>query len=339
VDPEALLRGAAAGAALLVVLTSLPLHGQPLRAARAAFGTGLAAYAVISGGPVTLPQPVVVLFGALAALNPALLWWAGLETFDEAAPVRRWVLPAAAACLTLAIGALWVPAAGWLRAALAAGLYLHLLLAVQGGRQADLVEPRRRARRAFVVVGAAAGLAVTAGEIALAGHPPAPGLALAQAAGLAAVTLGFATWFLPREAAFHAAPGTAAAPQAGAADLTAAEQAVLARLDAAMAAGIWREEGLTVRALADRLGTAEHRLRRVINGGLGQRNFARFINEHRVTAACAALADPDRADVPVLTIAHESGFASLGPFNRAFREITGQSPSAYRAAAAAARKG
>jgi AraC-like DNA-binding protein len=57
-----------------------------------------------------------------------------------------------------------------------------------------------------------------------------------------------------------------------------------------------------------------------------------------VNAACAVLADPARADVPVLTIAHESGFASLGPFNRAFRDITGQSPSEYRAAALAGRR-
>jgi AraC-like DNA-binding protein len=52
------------------------------------------------------------------------------------------------------------------------------------------------------------------------------------------------------------------------------------------------------------------------------------------------LADPMRADMPVLSVAFEVGFASVGPFNRAFRDVTGQSPTEYRKAqVAVARKG
>ena len=34
--------------------------------------------------------------------------------------------------------------------------------------------------------------------------------------------------------------------------------------------------------------------------------------------------------MPILTIALDSGFQSLGPFNRAFKAETGMTPSAYR---------
>ena len=44
----------------------------------------------------------------------------------------------------------------------------------------------------------------------------------------------------------------------------------------------------------------------------------------------AALADPTQAEVPVITIAMDAGFQSLGPFNRAFKATTGVTPTEYR---------
>jgi AraC-like DNA-binding protein len=43
-----------------------------------------------------------------------------------------------------------------------------------------------------------------------------------------------------------------------------------------------------------------------------------------------ALADPGQADVAILTIALDTGFQSIGPFNRAFKAQTGMTPTAYR---------
>jgi AraC-like DNA-binding protein len=42
------------------------------------------------------------------------------------------------------------------------------------------------------------------------------------------------------------------------------------------------------------------------------------------------LADPKEARISISTIAFDIGFASLGPFNRAFREEAGVSPSEWR---------
>jgi AraC-like DNA-binding protein len=93
---------------------------------------------------------------------------------------------------------------------------------------------------------------------------------------------------------------------------------------------LYREESLSVGALAARLGVQEYRLRRVINGQLGFRNFNEFLNRHRIEEVCAALSDPDTARTPVLTIALEAGFGSLGPFNRAFKAQVGLTPTEYR---------
>ena len=98
---------------------------------------------------------------------------------------------------------------------------------------------------------------------------------------------------------------------------------------------LYREEGLTIAVFALRLGATEHRLRRAINGGLGHRNFNSFLNAYRIADAKAALADPSQADVPVLTIAMDAGFGSLGPFNRAFKAETGLTPSEFRTRAVA----
>jgi AraC-like DNA-binding protein len=91
-----------------------------------------------------------------------------------------------------------------------------------------------------------------------------------------------------------------------------------------------RDEAMTIAKLAAQLGEQEYRLRRLINGQLGHRNFAAFLNGYRLDEVKAALSDPTQKEVPILTIALDAGFGSLGPFNRAFREAEGMTPSAFR---------
>lgn len=94
----------------------------------------------------------------------------------------------------------------------------------------------------------------------------------------------------------------------------------------------WRDETLSIAKLSAQLGEQEYRLRRVINGQLGHRNFAAFLNGYRLTEVKAALVDASQKEVPIITIALDAGFGSLGPFNRAFREAEGMTPSEYRSA-------
>lgn len=92
----------------------------------------------------------------------------------------------------------------------------------------------------------------------------------------------------------------------------------------------YRDEDMSLASLASRLSVPEYRLRRLINQRLGHRNFNAFINGYRLEAVCAALADPARQDVPVLTLALDAGFQSIGPFNRAFKAATGLTPTEFR---------
>ena len=119
------------------------------------------------------------------------------------------------------------------------------------------------------------------------------------------------------------------APAAAPADP--AEERLAATLQRLMAVDrAYRTEDLTVAGLAQRLAVPEYRLRRLINQRLGHRNFNAFVNGFRLDEARAALADAGQRDVPVLTIALDAGFQSIGPFNRAFKAATGLTPTEFR---------
>ena len=92
---------------------------------------------------------------------------------------------------------------------------------------------------------------------------------------------------------------------------------------------LYRQEGLTLDALARQLGQGEAALRALINQELGYRNFNDFLHHYRLQEAAARLVAEDR---PVLSIALECGYGSIGPFNRAFKQRFGVTPTAYRAA-------
>ena len=94
--------------------------------------------------------------------------------------------------------------------------------------------------------------------------------------------------------------------------------------------GIYLNSGLTIGELANRMNMPEHRLRRLINKGLGYRNFAAFINDHRIEEARRRLSEPETAREQITSLAFDLGYSSLAPFNRAFRERMGMSPSQYR---------
>jgi AraC-like DNA-binding protein len=113
--------------------------------------------------------------------------------------------------------------------------------------------------------------------------------------------------------------------------LTRLETAVLANLERSLESDrVYLEEGLTIGALAGRLGTSEHVLRRVINRGMGHRNFNDFLHSWRIRDACEELARPEQARLPVLSIAMKVGYGSIGAFNRAFKARIGMTPTDFR---------
>lgn len=193
--------------------------------------------------------------------------------------------------------------------------------------RADLVASRRRLRvgvimamTVFVSV-----LALTQVRTVLAPLEPQPRILIAAVFAVLAMA-GAATFLYPRAGLF-AADGRI--PEVT--GTSAFEDAIVARLHARMTdSELWRREGLTVAALAAAVGVPEHRLRSIINHRLGYRNFTRYINDHRISAAKSTLLDPASAGKTVATVAFELGYGSLGPFNRAFRDVAGMTPTEWR---------
>lgn len=282
----------------------------------------------LRGGPALVWAPVA-LMSNLAAL---FLWLFANLLFER--PIDRRIA-GGALVLLFSFWLIFVFARedlGWMAAI---GQHLvSLLLAAHAitialvERRDDLVESRRRFRFGFVLVVGLQMLAVVAVET-LYGFGRAPAwLMLVQSSVIVAAVLGTGAALLDTNAELLSGP--ADRPQA---QLSPAEHVLRQKLDTAMGEAVYREPGLTIGLLAERLGTPEHRLRALINRRLGYRNFSAFLNAHRITEAKAMLADPAKVDLPVLTIAMDLGYGSLAPFNRAFREATARTPSDFRRAA------
>lgn len=208
----------------------------------------------------------------------------------------------------------------------------HALWLAWRDRQGDLVEPRRRARGAFVLtVGAIILWSVWSevigrltGELALSN--------LSSAVALFAGALAIATiLFGLRHPDIFPLPSFVPAPSAPIAVAEPVDMGLAQALDRMMVEDrAYRDPDLTIGAIATRLNVPEYRLRRLINAGLGHRNVSAFLNDHRIQEIRAALADPAQADVPILTMAMDAGFGSLAVFNRAFKDRLGETPSAFR---------
>ncbi len=203
----------------------------------------------------------------------------------------------------------------------------------------DLIEPRRRLRGFIVATGVAYTLAMLAARLLSPDGRLSPALALIDALAMLGI-VAVSAWQLLRLGVEELFPLPAPAPNVPVPTPTAVEAANAPdpaddRLAAALQRAMevehaYREEEVSLARLAARLGVPEYRLRRVINGRLGHRNFNAYVNGYRLAEATAALADPARRERPVLSIALDSGFQSIGPFNRAFKAATGLTPTEFR---------
>jgi len=94
--------------------------------------------------------------------------------------------------------------------------------------------------------------------------------------------------------------------------------------------GFYKESQLSITLLANKLTLPEHQLRDLINNYMGYKNFSEFLNSYRLPAACLALEDKAKVRLPILSIALELGYGSVGTFNRAFKAKMGKTPKEYR---------
>ncbi|WOI54771.1 AraC family transcriptional regulator [Parvularcula sp. LCG005] len=93
---------------------------------------------------------------------------------------------------------------------------------------------------------------------------------------------------------------------------------------------VFTTPNLKIGDLAQILGEPDYKVTQAITTGLGFANFNRCLNSYRVDMAKRLLVDPAHRNTSILDIAMSCGFGSIGPFNRAFKEDTGQTPRAFR---------
>jgi AraC-like DNA-binding protein len=336
------LRGATV-ALLLVLATSLFRGFGTVLAGRlaAAFALGSAAHAVTASiGATSLVSIAHAPVIALSTGNVVVFWLFTRALFDEAFKLRWWhALVWAAVAAFSFVNCMWLAPASGVRLSIIAVNLLALGFIVLAVAQtiaswsSDLVEGRRRVRIFIVSAAALYGGLNAVLQISLSGSDAAEIANTVNSAALAAVVAAISIAMMRVDGAdlFPVAPEVRAeASEAAVIDSSADQKLVDALMRLMGDERIYRHDNVTIGTLATKLAIPEYRLRRLINQRLGYRNFNVFLNEHRIAEAKAALADPSQAEVPVITIAMDAGFQSLGPFNRAFKATTGVTPTEYR---------
>lgn len=342
---EAALRGGAVVVLLLrVVVVARDAWRDPVSRYRALLAASIAAYIVDSASGfgalnLLLRIPVHIVSAGL----PAAFWIAmGAIFVDEFRPrwyhALGWLTLMALALMDMFRHPMFVDVA---RISVTVSFLLLGIWHALSGRATDLVEGRRRLRIWYAFAIALYALLIIASNWLWPGGMSAMPLSLANAAVLTTLIFLFAvlgtlvsTAAPPTTPMVQTrqspAPPHSPRPAAPATGSDTVQLLALRRLldhDK-----VFREPDLSVASLSQKLDIPEHRLRHLINRQLGYRNFSGFINGYRLAEATAALSDPTQAAVPILTIALDAGFGSIGPFNRAFKALTGLTPTEYRRA-------
>ncbi len=341
---EILIRGAAAGINFTLFLHFAMRFKQGWVARLGALFLFATAVWTLYSSPVTS-----ALFGELAPVgyffslfNSVFFWWFATALFDDEFRWRLWRFTPFAAIGGMQLVRLQMPET----AAAEATFFLHqiFVLAMMGHAMFlaiseaanDLIEERRRFRIFFAASIAATGIVIAVVETVDLFAPLVDQLSWLQATAIFSLSVLFAYWLLSVRTSLVMPPVLVSTPPPIAAKaavsptLRAADRPIFDRLIAMMEAGTYRREGLTVAQLASDVGAPEHVLRRLINQELGHRNFSAFLNGWRIADAKRALSDPEKARSQILQIALEVGYGSIGPFNRAFKEAVGVTPSEFR---------
>jgi AraC-like DNA-binding protein len=323
------------GQVMLIAAVFLFSAGERVaRFSGALFMLSIAAYLYTSNPALLRSVAFLTPFALLFALIvPYSLWLFARAIFEAPWPRRALMhaiglLIAGVWCIYVfeqSLDPIWVQTAIIVTRVLALVVVAHVLWLTLRGRSDDLIERRRLMRLFFVGIISLYIAAVLVVELAHGGVVPPGWLRLSNVIIIAIMTLGLAMLMLRLNHEFFELQ--AGAPES---KLGAAETVLRDKLLGLMDDGYFRETGLTMPVLSGKLGYPEHQLRRLINGHLGYRNFSAFLNNYRIAEARQQLADRECARIPVLTIALDLGYASLGPFNRAFKDATGMTPTEYR---------
>lgn len=341
---EAAVRFTSVGLYLATAIIIFRLRVAPARIVGFAAYLSKAAHAVVQFTPaMILAAWAAPLLLGLGAMGSALTWLFALELYSDQNRFdrRRLIPPAVVMAIVVAAISAGPPHAKvlWLLHAFSTVVLMtHLLVFLASSWRNDLVERRRLI--ATPVFALSAVYSITLGFIqtmqAFENVPRQPSLTNALillCLSTIAITIfgqfGAALFGDERDEVIANPKGARPTPPV---TMSVADANLVAALERLMTHDrVYRTQSLKITDLARMVKVPEHRLRHLLNYTLGYRNFNAYIARWRIAEAKQALLDPDQVEVPISTIAIDSGFQSLAPFNRAFKTDTGMTPSEFRA--------
>lgn len=298
---------------------------------------------LIGSAPDTLGIPPRVKFVAylLEFTSIVSIWWFGLALFRDDFSLRwpHWAVfivsgimrvPHNYAEMTNAF--VYPPILDTICELIVVGMMAHLIVTIIREGEDDLITSRRRTRNYFVIGIVVAVLLSTFSEH---GWIPLPSeyLYFIKSGTTFPLVFWLTLWLsqLDHNNLSFESEGSSEDVKTQPDAIDPRDKELLGQLITAMETDeIYREPGLTIRSLSEQLKTPEHRLRVLINQGLGFRNFSAFLNSYRIDAIKSEFKNPEKARTPILTLAMDAGYNSLAPFNKAFRNNEGMTPTAYR---------
>ena len=290
---------------------------------------------VIIESEVVQSLPVLRIAATIAAICiPVLFWFLARAIFDDHFKFTPLILLWFAVQLLPHFNFLFSDLISWpgfaplsniVAGSVSLGFVLAGLYTALRTKQSDLVDSRIRFRNAFIIITAALiGMTLIVEAIPIE-RPTIIGLQVLQRSSIFGITLYFliSNFEIRSGFFFREIPKPKSQP---------VDDPVLNdKLQVLMEEQkVYKKEGLTIRELATTMGEQEYRLRRLINGQLGFRNFNDFLNQYRINDACETLSDPVQNKKTILEIAFDLGYQSIGPFNKAFKDLKGLTPTAYR---------
>ncbi|GGB70029.1 transcriptional regulator [Blastomonas aquatica] len=301
---------------------------------------------VVGNTPLSAFQPMGLLGNfahAVSGFTVIFLWWFSLSCFDSRFRLKGGVLVVGLAWAAIAATDRGLFGDVLANAGLSHGLVLlgfaivgHLIWRLLDERQGDLIQQRHYART-LVAVLLGGMLLIDLAADALFGFDWRP---LAFSMTQNAMILLFGLWLAGRLVTIQAdvltfgvAEGAARLGSADALGNRHPDEALHRRLSVLIERDrVHLDPELTFAQFVVLMGAPERNVRTLINQQMGYDHFRAFLNHHRVVEACRLLEERDN-EAKLITIALDSGFASLASFNRAFRAIRGCTPTEYRTAA------
>jgi AraC-like DNA-binding protein len=329
--------------ALLVAVTLLTLLAVVLMRDLRQDGSVRAALGLIAAVIVHLLGPVLRAHGAPLAVTqvaafldgavPLAFWWMARVHFDDEFRFRpRHAIVLAVFIVAGAVPAVWTPAryAWWplVPRLLSLLVVAQALVSVHVGGKSDLVVSRLQARHVAVALTGGYIFVELLAELFLSRAVSERTAQTVHAGGAAALI--FVVCAVTLRPQPNVLPAAKPAPEPEAPPL---DPALAERLQQLIdVERVFLEEGLTIAGLAERLAVHEYKVRQLINTRLGFKNFNAFLHHYRIREAQRLLSDPAQTHLGVAQVAYDVGYRSLGPFNKAFKELVGQTPTEFRAA-------